>query len=83
MNKIEQALLNADDLAISEEVDCSDVLWYIGELNKEKEQVRKDTAKEILQDLYNQANSTVWEAIEWTTDDIKEYAKKYGVEVEE
>lgn len=48
MNKIEQALLNADDLAISEEVDCSNVLWYIGELNKEKEQVRKETAKEIL-----------------------------------
>lgn len=52
-------------------------------INDLKQQVRKDTAKEILQDLYNQAKSTVWEAIEWTTDDIKQYAKKYRVEVDE
>lgn len=78
MNKIEQALLNADDLAISEEVDCSDVLWYIRELNKEKEQVRKDTAKEILQQL-----------VEWNNretllmEDIQELATKYDIEVDE
>lgn len=67
-------------LIAGEEVDSSDVLGYINDL---KEQVQKETAKEILQDLYNQANSTVWAAIEWTTDDIKQYAKKYGVEVDE
>lgn len=46
-------------------------------------QIRKETAKEILQDLYNQANNQ-WQAIEWTTEDIKQYAKdKHGVEVDE
>ena len=48
-----------------------------------EDEIRKVVAKEILQDLYNQANN-VWKAIEWTTDDIKQYAKeKYGVEVDE
>lgn len=46
------------------------------------DEIRKQTAKEILQDLYNQANN-VWKAIEWTTEDIKQYATKYRVEVEE
>lgn len=51
-------------------------------INELKQQVRKETAKEILQDLYDQANN-IWEAIEWTTEDIKQYAQKYGVEVDE
>lgn len=47
------------------------------------EQAKRQTAKAILQDLYNQANNQ-WQAIEWTTEDIKQYAKdKHGVEVEE
>ena len=76
--EIEKALYNADDIAISEDVDCCDILNYIKRLKEqiyqteqklsecevgyqatldlerrmradEKEQVRKDTAKEILQ----------------------------------
>lgn len=47
-----------------------------------EEQIRKQVAKEILQDLYDQANN-IWQAIEWTTEDIKQYAQKYGVEVDE
>ena len=49
--------------------------------DKRVEEAKKQTAKEILQDLYNQANN-VWQAIEWTTDDLKQFAKKYGVEVD-
>lgn len=59
-----------------------DAYEYIQRLKAEKEQIRKETAKEIFQDLYNQANN-VWKAIEWTTEDIKQYATKYGVEVDE
>ncbi len=114
MNKIEQALLNADDLAISEEVDCSDVLGYIEKLetecaDKERytvelynmakdaerklEQVSQETAKEIFHDLYHiLAINYVDEEIGYQDEcidtaclyeDLKDIAKKYGVEVDE
>lgn len=44
--------------------------------------IRRETAKEIFQDLYKQANN-VWQAIEWTTDDLKQFAKKYDIEIDE
>lgn len=43
---------------------------------KHNEQIRKETAREILQTLYNYPH-------EWHEMKIKELAKEYGVEVEE
>lgn len=77
-------------LIAGEEVDSSDVLGYI---NKLKEQVRKETAKEILHDLYH----ILWtdyvdeeigyqdECIDTAClyEDLKDIAKKYDVEVDE
>lgn len=44
-----------------------------------QDEIRKETAKDILQDWYNDVVHGIGEDGEY----IKEYAKKYGVEVEE
>lgn len=80
--EIEKALYNADDIAISEDVDCYDILDYINRLKEQiyqaeqklaecevgylatldlerrmraddKEQIRKDTAKDIFKTILN------------------------------
>ena len=51
--QIEKALKQADDIQISEGVDCYDVLFYINRLKTEKEKIREQTAKEILQRVVN------------------------------
>lgn len=51
----------------------------IVQLEKEKEQIRKGTAKDILQPLYNLCK--VRKEIQW--DDIWFLVKRYGVEVDD
>ena len=43
---------------------------------------RKDTAKEILQELFDEATSNVSETVELTTFQIEQFANRFGVEVE-
>ena len=50
---------------------------YEGRINE-----RKETAREILQELYEEADRYVNETVELNTFQIKELAEKYGVEVE-
>lgn len=45
--------------------------------------IRKETAKEILQELYEESISNISETVELTTFQIKQKAKQYEVEVEE
>ena len=47
------------------------------------EQSRKETAKEILQELYEESISNISETVDLTTFQIKQKAKQFGVEVEE
>ena len=49
---------------------------------KVKKQAEKDTAKEILQELFDEATSNVSETVELTTFQIEQFAERYGVEVE-
>lgn len=61
------------------------ILDYINRLKAEKEQIRKETAKEILQDLKERS---VWFANsgfdkEHFDEQFEEMCKTYGVEVEE
>lgn len=99
--QIEKALRNADDIPISDDVDCCDVLAYINRLKRDKERIKKnwkiavsvqrakwqakvryagkDTAKEILQDWYDDIKVRLGEDGNY----IINYAKKYGVEIDE
>lgn len=98
--RIEKALINADDILISDNVDCSDVLAYINRLKCAIKRIKKnwniavsvqrakwqakvrhagrDTAKEILQDWYDDTRVRLGEDGNY----IINYAKKYGVEIE-
>lgn len=53
--------------------------WFI---EIEKEQVRKETAREILKKLKMMIKEP-WQAYELSFDDLHRIAEKYGVEVEE
>ena len=44
---------------------------------------RQDTAKEILQDLYDEASKYCDDTMGLNTYEIKQWAKKYGIEVDE
>ena len=74
-------------------VEGGEVFWGDGSKTRETkgdflvtptsiEQLQRQTAKEIFQDLYNQANNQ-WQVIEWTTEDIEQQAKKHGVEIKQ
>lgn len=59
--------------------DCSP--YYIAkEYKKRADEARKETAKEILQDLYDEAIPIG--TVELTTDEIEQLATKYGVKLE-
>lgn len=50
---------------------------------RKADEVRKETAKEILQDLYDEASKYCDETMGLDTYEIKQLSKKYGVEVDE
>ena len=47
------------------------------------EDVRKETAREILQPLYNRTKNHYGNRTTLTSNDVKEFAKKYGIDLEE
>ena len=49
----------------------------------EGEAVRKETAREILQPLYNRTKNHYGNRTTLTSNDVKEFAEKYGVDLEE
>lgn len=55
----------------------------IVESMKTYERAREETAREILQELYDEATSNVSEIVELTTFQIEQLAKKYGIELED
>lgn len=50
---------------------------------RKADEVRKEMAKEILQDLYDEASKYCDDTMGLNTYEIKQLAKKYGVEVDE
>lgn len=101
--EIEKALYNADDIAISEDVDCCDILDYINRLKEQiyqaeqklsecevgyqatldlerrmraddKEQIRKDTTKELLEIL----GQRIVDRGEFDSEDFAILRKVYG-----
>ncbi len=50
---------------------------------RKADEVRKETAKEILQDLYDEASKYCDDTMGLNTYEIKQLANKYGVEVDE
>lgn len=61
----------------------ADIVEHLAKLEEERDLIKKETAREILEPLYKAARSNTFNEIELTSDDIKELAKKYGAEVEE
>ena len=57
---------------------CLSVAGY-----RKADEVRKETAKEILQDLYDEAAKYDDETMSLNTYEIKQLAIKYGIEVDE
>lgn len=49
----------------------------------EGEAVRKETAREILQPLYNRTKNHYGNRTTLTSNDVKEFAEKYGIDLEE
>ena len=58
-------------------------MWYARDLYKEGYRKQSDTAREILQRLYDSTKNHYGNRIILTSDNIKELAAQYGVEVEE
>ena len=58
--------------------------WYLIERKDyhKADEVRKETAKEILQDLYDEAAKYDDETISLNTYEIKQWATKFGIEVD-
>ena len=87
--QIAEALYNAGYRKVSKEAQemVSNALVYSKRLKIEKsaEQVRKDTAKEILQKIKGRANWFLESQIQEDhfVEQIKELAEEYGVEIEE
>lgn len=49
----------------------------------DREEVRKETAREILQILYNRTKNYYGNRITLTSDNVKEFAERYGIDLEE
>lgn len=49
----------------------------------DREEVRKETAREILQILYNRTKNYYGNRITLTSDNVKEIAERYGIDLEE
>lgn len=62
MNKYEAALLKADDIPISESIDCYDVFCYIERLKYEKKQAVREFAEKLKERVHG------YENISWDTD---------------
>lgn len=58
-----------------------DTLVLINRLEQEKEQIRKETAKGIINDLFNACDASQYDCVE--PNYIFYLAEKYGVEVDE
>lgn len=52
-------------------------------LEKVAEKAAKETAREILQILYNKTKNYYGNRITLTSDNVKEFAEKYGIDLEE
>ena len=78
-----KVLLDTED---GKMVDCVQYApWELikGYTKREVSKARKETAKEIFQDLYHDALLNTCETVELTKLEIETLAKRYGVEVEE
>ena len=49
----------------------------------DSEEVRKETAREILQILYNRTKNYYGNRITLTSDNVKEFVERYGIDLEE
>lgn len=52
-------------------------------LEKVAEKAAKETAREILQILYNRTKNYYGNRITLTSDNVKEFAERYGIDLEE
>lgn len=52
-------------------------------LEKVAEKAAKETAREILQILYNRTKNYYGNRIILTSDNVKEFAERYGIDLEE
>ena len=78
-----KVLLDTEDGKI---VDCVQYApWQLikGYTEREVNKARKETAKEIFQDLYHDALLNTGDTVELTKLEIETLAKRYGVEVED
>ena len=78
-----KVLLDTED---GKMVDCVQYApWKLikGYTEREVNKARKETAKEIFQDLYHDALLNTGETVELTKLEIETLAKRYGVEVED
>ena len=92
MPKVAEALYNAGyrkvllDTEDGKMVDCVQYApWQLikGYTEREVNKARKETAKEIFQDLYHDALLNTGDTVELTKLEIETLAKRYGVEVED
>ena len=61
----------------------ADIVEHLAKLEEERAEIKKETAREILEPLYRATCGDVFNEVELSGDDIKLLAKKYGVEVKE
>lgn len=80
----ENCRIIADDEMVIKKSEQKQWLKDCIESNKKTEEiVRKQTAEEILQELYDEAMRTTNEVVELTAFEIKQLAKEKGIELEE